>query len=47
MTNNRRDFLKQAASFTALSLLSGELYAKGTLKEFGCQLYNIMKIYHI
>lgn len=41
MTNNRRDFLKQAASFTALSLLSGELYAKGTLKEFGCQLYSI------
>ena len=48
MNINRRNFLKQSASLAALAFLTNDLQAKGslrgTLKQFGCQLYSIRDV---
>lgn len=38
---NRRIFLQQSSSLALMALLSQDLFAKGTLKQFGCQLYSV------
>ncbi|MFN8355605.1 MAG: sugar phosphate isomerase/epimerase [Spirosomataceae bacterium] len=40
----RRSFLQSSASLLGLGLVANELQAKGTLKEFGCQLYSIRDV---
>lgn len=48
MIINRRKFLQQSASLAALAFITNDLQAKGTLrgtlKQFGCQLYSIRDV---
>lgn len=44
MNISRRSFLQQSASVAAMALIASDLEAKGTLKQFGCQLYSIRDV---
>lgn len=37
----RRDFIQQSVAAGALAFTANDLFAKGTLSKFGCQLYSI------